>query len=236
MSPFIGEIIGTMLLIIFGGGVVAGCVLNKSKSQNGGWMVITSGWGFGVAVAVYAVGSISGAHINPAVTIALATIGKFPWANVPLYITGQFIGAFLGAVIVWMQYLPHWAETEDKGAKLAVFSTGPAIRSTGANLLSEIIGTFVLVLGVLSIGANKFTEGLNPFIVGILVVAIGLSLGGTTGYAINPARDLGPRIAHAILPIAGKGDSDWGYSWIPVVGPIIGGVLGALFYKTVFGA
>ncbi len=235
MIPFIAEIIGTMLLIIFGGGVVAGCVLNKSKSQSGGWIVIASGWGFGVAIAVYAVGSISGAHLNPAVTIALATIGKFPWADVPAYIIAQMTGAFLGAVIVWLHYLPHWAETEDKGAKLAVFSTGPAIRSTGANLISEIIGTFVLVLGILAIGANKFTDGLNPFIVGILIIAIGLSLGGTTGYAINPARDLGPRIAHAILPIAGKGGSDWAYAWIPVVGPIIGGVLAALFYAQFFG-
>ncbi|MEW6065022.1 glycerol transporter [Desulforamulus profundi] len=236
MSSFIGEVIGTMLLIIFGGGVVAGCVLNKSKSQNGGWIVITCGWGFGVAVSVYAVGSISGAHLNPAVTIALATLGSFPWADVPMYIVAQMLGAFLGGVLVWLHYLPHWGATEDKGAKLAVFSTGPAIRSTGANLISEIIGTFVLVLGILAIGANKFADGLNPFIVGILIVAIGLSLGGTTGYAINPARDLGPRIAHAVLPIAGKGDSDWGYSWIPVVGPIIGGVLAALFYKTFFGA
>ncbi|GAB6159278.1 glycerol uptake facilitator protein GlpF [Desulfotomaculum varum] len=236
MSAFLGEIIGTMLLIIFGGGVVAGCVLKKSKSENGGWIVITCGWGFGVAVAVYAVGSISGAHLNPAVTVALATIGSFPWDQVPTYIAGQMIGAFLGGVVVWLHYLPHWAASDDKAAKLAVFSTGPAIRSYGANLLSEIIGTFVLVLGILSIGANKFADGLNPFIVGILIVAIGLSLGGTTGYAINPARDLGPRIAHFVLPIAGKGDSDWSYAWVPVVGPIIGGVMGALFYKTFFGA
>lgn len=236
MTPFIAEIVGTMLLIIFGGGVVAGVVLNKSKAQNSGWIVITCGWGFGVAVSVYAVGSFSGAHLNPAVTIALATIGKFPWADVPGYIIAQLLGAFLGAVVVWLHYLPHWAATEDKEAKLAVFSTGPAIRSTGANLISEIIGTFVLVLGILSIGANKFADGLNPFIVGVLIIVIGLSLGGTTGYAINPARDLGPRIAHAILPIAGKGDSDWSYSWIPVVGPIIGGVLAALFYANIFGA
>lgn len=235
MSPFLGEVIGTMLLIIFGGGVVAGCVLNKSKSQNGGWIVITFGWGLGVAMAVYAVGGISGAHLNPAVTMGLATVGMFPWADVPMYIVAQMLGAFLGGVVVYLHYLPHWAATEDKGAKLAVFSTGPAIRSTGANLISEIIGTFVLVLGILAIGANKFTDGLNPLIVGLLIVVIGLSLGGTTGYAINPARDLGPRIAHFVLPIAGKGDSDWGYSWIPVVGPIIGGVLGGLFFKTFFG-
>lgn len=235
MSPFLGEIIGTMLLIIFGGGVVAGVVLNKSKAQNSGWIVITFGWGFAVAMGVYAVGAISGAHLNPAVTIGLASIGSFPWGQVPSYIVAQMIGAFLGAVVVWVHYLPHWAETEDTGAKLAVFSTGPAIRNTAANLISEIIGTAILVLGILAIGANEFVAGLNPLIVGFLIVAIGLSLGGTTGYAINPARDLGPRIAHCLLPIAGKGSSDWSYAWIPVVGPVIGGVLGALFFKVFFG-
>jgi glycerol uptake facilitator protein len=234
MSPFLGEVVGTMLLIILGGGVVGGVVLNKSKAQNSGWIVITMGWGLAVAVAAYAVGSISGAHLNPALTIALATIGKFPWSDVPMYIVAQILGAFLGAVVVWLHYLPHWKQTEDKGAKLAVFATDPAIPHTFANLLSEIIGTFVLVLGILAIGANKFADGLNPFIVGFLIISIGLSLGGTTGYAINPARDLGPRLAHFILPIAGKGDSNWGYAWIPIVGPIIGGVLGALFYKVVF--
>lgn len=235
MSAFIGEIIGTMLLIIFGGGVVGGVVLKKSKAENSGWIVITVGWGLAVAMAVYAVGAISGAHLNPAVTIAMASIGNFPWVDVPGYIAAQMIGAFLGATIVWIHYLPHWAQTEDKGAKLAVFATGPAIRNPFANLISEIIGTFVLVLGLLAIGTNEFAQGLNPFIVGALIVAIGLSLGGTTGYAINPARDLGPRIAHFVLPIAGKGDSDWSYAWIPVVGPIIGGVLGAFFFRTFFG-
>ncbi len=234
MSHFLAEIIGTMLLIILGDGVVAGVLLKKSKAENSGWIVITMGWGLAVAVAAYAVGSISGAHLNPAVTLGLAVIGKFPWAQVPMYILAQFIGAFLGATLVWLHYLPHWGETEDKGLKLAVFSTGPAIRSTCANLISEIIGTFVLVLGILAIGANKMAEGFGPFLVGLLIVAIGLSLGGTTGYAINPARDLGPRIAHFVLPIKGKGDSDWGYAWIPVVGPVIGGVLGALFYKSLF--
>ncbi|GAB6153273.1 glycerol uptake facilitator protein GlpF [Desulfosporosinus burensis] len=234
MSPFLAEIIGTMLLIIFGSGVVAGVVLNKSKAQNSGWIVITWGWGLGVAVAVYAVGSFSGAHLNPAVTLGLAVIGQFPWANVPSYILAQMIGAFLGAVIVWLHYLPHWGETEDKDLKLAVFSTGPAIRNTAANLLSEIIGTFVLLVGILAIGANKLSEGFAPFLVGLLIVSIGLSLGGTTGYAINPARDLGPRIAHFVLPIKGKGDSDWKYAWIPVVGPLIGGVLGALFFAEFF--
>jgi len=234
MTAFMGELIGTMLLIILGDGVVANVVLNKSKGQNSGWIVITAGWGFAVAMAVYAVGQVSGAHLNPAVTIGLALIGKFSWSQVAPYIVAQMIGAFLGAVIVYITYLPHWAATEDKGAKLAVFSTGPAIPNTPANLLTEIIGTFVLLLGILAIGTNQFTQGLNPFIVGVFIWAIGLSLGGPTGYAINPARDLGPRIAHAILPIPGKGDSDWGYSWIPVVGPIIGGALGALFFHFVF--
>lgn len=234
MSPFLGEVLGTMLLILLGDGVVAGVLLNKSKSQNGGWIVITVGWGLAVAMAVYAVGSISGAHLNPAVTIALASIGKFDWAQVPGYIIAQMIGAFLGAVLVWLHYYKHWEATEDKAAKLAVFSTGPAIRSSFANLLSEIIGTFVLVFGILAIGANKFVDGLNPFIVGTLIISIGISLGGPTGYAINPARDLGPRIAHALLPIKGKGDSDWGYAWIPVLGPILGGLIAAFTYVALF--
>jgi len=234
MSVYLGEIIGTMLLIILGDGVVGGVVLNKSKAQSSGWIVITVGWGLAVAMAAYAVGRISGAHLNPAVTLGLASVGQFPWEQVPGYIAAQMFGAFLGGVVVWLHYLPHWAVTEDKGAKLAVFSTGPAIRNTGANLLSEIIGTFVLVFGILAIGANEFAQGLNPFIVGMLVFAIGLSLGGPTGYAINPARDLGPRIAHFLMPIAGKGDSDWGYSWIPIIGPVIGGILGALTFTALF--
>jgi len=238
--PWVAEIVGTMILIILGDGVVANILLSKSKGHDlsggwpsgSGWIVITTGWGLAVAMAVYAVGWISGAHINPAVTIALATIGKFPWGDVPLYIVGQFIGAFLGAVIVWLAYLPHWAETEDKVLKRAVFSTVPNIRNYALNTLTEIIGTFMLVLGVLAIitPGVKLTSGFAPLLIGFLVWAIGLSLGGPTGYAINPARDLGPRIAHFVLPIAGKGDSDWEYSWVPVVGPIIGGVLAALFY------
>jgi glycerol uptake facilitator protein len=231
MSSFLGELIGTMILILFGCGVVGGVVLNKSKAQDSGWIVITMGWGFAVAFAVYVVGKYSGAHINPAVTLGLAFSGAFPWAQVPMYIAAQMIGAFAGACIVYLHYLPHWAETEDKDAKLAVFSTGPAIPNTFANLISEVIGTAILVFGLLGIGANQFSEGLNPLIVGFFIVAIGLSFGGTTGYAINPARDLGPRIAHFVLPIAGKRDSDWGYAWIPVVGPVIGGFLGALLYK-----
>jgi len=236
MNNFLAELVGTAILIILGDGVVAGVLLARSKAQNSGWIVITAGWAFAVAIAVYAVGQFTGAHINPAVTVALAVNGVTPWADVPVFIAGQFVGAFIGAVIVWLHYLPHWRETEDEGLKLAVFSTGPAIRATGPNVLSEVIGTFVLVFGVLAITGNEAptAAGLTPLLVGFLVFGIGLSLGGPTGYAINPARDLGPRIAHAVLPIAGKGGSDWEYSWIPVAGPIIGGVLGALAYTALF--
>lgn len=234
MTAFLGELIGTMILIIFGAGVVGGVVLKKSKAENSGWIVITVGWGLAVAIGAYAVGGFSGAHLNPALTIALATIGDFPWADVPGYILAQMIGAILGSVIVYFQYLPHWKETEDKGAKLGVFATAPAIRHPLSNLSSEIIGTFMLVLGILAIGANSVADGLNPLLVGALIIAIGLSLGGSTGYAINPARDLGPRIAHFLLPIHGKGSSDWSYAWVPVVGPIIGGTFGALFYQQFF--
>ena len=234
MSAFLGELIGTMILVTLGCGVVGGVVLNKSKSQDSGWIVITLGFGLAVAIAVYAVGGISGAHINPAVTVGLAAIGAFPWANVPAYIVAQLIGAIIGAVIVYLNYLPHWDKTSDKEQKLVIFSTAPAIRKPLSNLVSEMIGTFLLVLGILAIGANEFTEGLNPLIVGFLVLSIGLSLGGATGFAINPARDLGPRIAHFFLPISGKGSSDWRYAWVPVVGPLLGGVFGALFYQQVF--
>ncbi|SFA88935.1 glycerol uptake facilitator protein [Lentibacillus halodurans] len=234
MPEFLAEIIGTMILIILGGGVVGGVVLKKSKAEGTGWVLITIGWGLGVTMGVYAVGQFTGAHINPAVTLGFAAAGEFPWTKVPMYISAQMIGAFIGAVIVFFNYLPHWRETEDKGAKLAVFSTDPAIRSPFSNLVSEMIGTFVLLFGLMFIGANEFTEGLNPLIVGLLIVAIGMSLGGTTGYAINPARDLGPRIAHALLPIPRKGGSDWGYAWIPVVGPILGGIYGAVFYNATY--
>lgn len=205
MTAFWGEVIGTMLLVIFGGGVCAGVNLKKSLSYQSGWIVIVFGWGLGVAMAAYAVGSISGAHLNPALTIGLALEGSFPWKEVPVYIAGQMIGAMIGAVVVYLHYLPHWKATDDPAAKLGVFSTGPSIPHTFGNMISEVIGTFVLVLGILAIGANEFTKGLNPLIVGFLIVAIGISLGGTTGYAINPARDLGPRIAHAFLPIPKKG-------------------------------
>jgi len=223
-----------MILILFGGGVVAGAVLNKSKGFGGGWIVITFAWGLAVAMAAYAVGGISGAHLNPALTIALATIGNFPWAEVPAYIAAQLIGAFLGATLVYFMYLPHWQATADADVKLAPFSTMPAIKHPLSNLLSEMIGTFILVLGILALGTNTITDGLNPFLVGMLIIVIGMALGGPTGYAINPARDLGPRIAHFILPIAGKGDSGWSYAWIPVVGPIIGGTFGALFFQQIF--
>ena len=241
MSPFTAELVGTMILVLLGDGVVANVLLSKSKGQNSGWIVITTGWGLAVAVAIYAVGTISQGHLNPAVTIGLAAIGKFSWANVPAYICAQMIGAFLGATLVWLAYLLHWKETPDIAAKLGVFCTAPGVRNSSANLLTEIIGTFVLVLGALAIPAKNnlsaefgFSTGLGPLLVGLLVFSIGLSLGGPTGYAINPARDLGPRLVHFLLPIAGKGDSDWEYAWVPVAGPIIGGVLGALFYKWVW--
>jgi glycerol uptake facilitator protein len=242
MSPFVGEIVGTMLLVILGDGVVANVLLNKSKGQNGGWIVITTGWALAVTIAVYAVNATSGAHINPAVTIAMAAIGKFAWAKVPAYLAAQMIGAILGATIVWLAYLPHWGITPDRGAKLGVFCTAPAIRQPVANLLTEAIGTAILVFGILAVltPANLvpnsgFDLGFAPVLVGLIVWAIGLSIGGPTGYAINPARDLGPRIAHAILPIAGKGDSDWAYAWIPVAGPIAGGLAGALLYRALWG-
>ena len=244
MQTLLAEAIGTMLLVLLGDGVVANVLLNKSKGQNGGWIVITVGWGVAVAMAVYAVGRISGAHLNPAVTIGLAVIGSFPWDQVPGYIVAQLIGAFAGAVLVWMAYLPHWKLTTDPGTKLGVFATGPAVRNTSGNFVAEVIGTAVLVFGVLAIAANAqtvsrpgdvdlsfvFSRGLQPLLVGVLVLGIGLSLGGPTGYAINPARDLAPRLAHAVLPIPAKGSSDWGYSWIPVVAPIVGGIFGAGVY------
>jgi glycerol uptake facilitator protein len=231
-----------MLLIIFGDGVVANVVLSKTKGQNSGWIVIATGWAMAVVVGVYAVAGYSGAHINPAVTIALLSIGKVTAGQAIVYILGQFVGAFIGGVIVWLAYHEQFAATEDKGLKLAVFCTGPAIRNTGWNLVTEIIGTFTLVFGVLSMTSTRnlvekgLASALAPLLVGLLVWGIGLSLGGPTGYAINPARDLGPRISHAVLPIPGKGDSDWGYSWIPVVGPIIGGIIGALVYQATLGA
>jgi len=242
MNSFLAEIIGTMLLIVLGDGVVANVLLKRTGGNNGGWIVITTGWGLAVAVAIYSVGWISGGHLNPAVTIAFAAIGQFAWAKVPQYIAGQMIGAFAGAVVVWLAYFPHWGATEDKVAVRSVFCTAPAIRRFGWNMVTEIIGTFILVFGALAIPSVKnlvpnsgFSTGLGPLLVGVIVWSIGLSLGGPTGYAINPARDLGPRLAHALLPIAGKIDSDWSYAWVPIVGPLIGGLLGATVYKVLFG-
>ena len=234
MSPYVAEFFGTMLLILLGEGVVAGVLLKGSKAENAGWLTIVVAWGLAVTLAIYAVGQISGAHLNPAVTVALALSGSFPWHQVAGYCAAQIVGAFTGAVLVWLHYLPHWKNTASAELKLAVFATGPAIRSPLNNLLSEAIATAVLILGLLFIGANRFADGLNPLIVGLLIISIGLSLGGTTGWAINPARDFGPRMAHTILPIAGKGTSDWSYGWIPVVGPLIGSGLGVLVYRSLF--
>ncbi|TDT67008.1 glycerol uptake facilitator protein [Hypnocyclicus thermotrophus] len=232
MGIYFAEFIGTMILILLGNGVVANVVLGKTKGNNSGWIVITTGWGFAVAIAVYITGWISGAHINPAVTIGLASIGKFSWSLVPGYIIAQILGAFTGAVLVFFSYKQHYDESDDADGKLATFSTGPAIRNLFWNSISEIIGTAMLVIGILGIGQSQNNlGGMGAFMVGVLVWAIGLSLGGSTGYAINPARDLGPRIAHALLPIKGKRDSDWGYALIPVLAPIVGGVIGAYIFQ-----
>lgn len=245
MDAYIAEFLGTAILILLGDGVVANVLLKNSKGEASGWIVITFGWGMAVAIAVYTVGAVSGAHINPAVTIGLASIGEFPWADVPGYIIAQMLGAMTGAALVYATYLPHWGLTEDPGLKLAVYSTGPEVRDFPKNVVTEIIGTAMLLLGVLGITAGAggavdanaseqlaalYGSGIAPLIVGLLVFSIGLSLGGPTGYAINPARDLGPRIMHAILPIPDKGGSDWEYSWVPVAGPIIGGILGAVIW------
>ena len=236
LSIFGAEVIGTGLLVLLGDGVVAAVLLNHSKAQNGGWIVIAFGWGMAVMVAVFAVGQFSGAHINPAVTLGFAVEGRTEWGDVPEYLAGEFVGAFIGATLVWLSYLMHWRETEDPGLKLAVYCTAPAIRNTAANLITEVIGTFVLVFAILGFFADEATAGtgLGALLVGLLVFSIGLSLGGPTGYAINPARDLGPRIMHAILPIAGKGGSDWSYSWIPVAGPLAGGALAALAFSAFY--
>ncbi|MEO5964979.1 MAG: MIP/aquaporin family protein [Candidatus Limnocylindrales bacterium] len=254
---FLAETIGTMLLILLGDGVVAGVLLAKSKAQNAGWIVITAAWAFAVFVGVVVAGPISGAHLNPAVTIGLAAQGALDgqavklagagasgWGLVPVYLIGEMLGAMLGATLVTIHYWDHFKVTEDPGLKLAVYSTGPNIRNLPLNVISEVIGTFVLVFVVFAFGTNGSADGvsmgrgglaaLGALPVAIVVFSIGMSLGGTTGYAINPARDLGPRIIHAILPIPGKGDSDWGYSWVPVVGPIIGGVLAAVVYNVVW--
>lgn len=239
MSPFLGEFMGTAFLILLGDGVVANVLLKDSKAENSGWMVIATGWGLAVMAGVFvaiAFGSPD-AHINPAVTLAFAVLGG-DFGKVPVYVPAQFLGAFLGAALVWLHYLPHWARTSNPDLKRACFCTAPAIRSAGANLLSEVIGTLVLVVGVGAIFSHAVSGGgpapaLGPYLVGALVWGIGLCLGGTTGYAINPARDLGPRLAHALLPVAGKGHSDWSYAWIPVFGPLLGAIAASFLLGTI---
>ncbi len=233
LTQCIGEFVGTLILVLLGDGVVAGNVLKKTKEENTGWVAITLGWGLAVTVAAYSAGFLSPAHLNPAVTIAMAATGAVSWSVVVPYTIAQMLGAMVGALLVWLHYAPHFKETKDQGAILGTFATGPAIRDTKSNVFGEALGTAILVIGIMAIGPNNVGAGLGPIIVGIIIVAIGLSLGATTGYAINPARDLGPRIMHAILPIPNKGDSDWSYSWIPVVGPIVGGAIGALLYQMV---
>lgn len=234
-SPFLGELIGTMVLLLLGNGVVANVVLKQTKGESGGWIVITAGWAFAVMIGVFvakAFGSVD-AHLNPAVTVAFA-VATNDYSHVFPYIAAQLIGGFLGATLVWLHYFPHWATTPNPADKLACFATGPAIRSLGANAWSEMLATIVLILGLAGISSKNLGElaiGVGPYLVGMLVWSIGLSLGGTTGYSINPARDLSPRLAHALLPIAGKGSSDWGYAWVPVIGPIIGGVIGGLLIR-----
>jgi glycerol uptake facilitator protein len=233
----LGEFVGTLVLVLLGDGVVAGVLLKKSKAENSGWMVITAGWAFAVMCGIFAAVACGSrdAHLNPAVTLGFAVrAGDF--SRLGPYVVAQMLGAFVGAVLVWIHYLPHWIETPDAGLKLACFCTGPAIRNAAANLISEIIATFVLVFVVGAIFSKAvvgagLASGLGPYLVASLVWGIGLSLGGTTGYAINPARDLGPRAAHSVLPIAGKGGSDWGYAGIPVVGPLIGGALAGLLMR-----
>lgn len=239
MSPFTTELLGTAILVILGDGVVANVILNKTKGNGGGLIAITFGWALAVFVAVFSVAGMNngaGAHLNPAISIAFAFIGKLDWSLVPTYLAGQLLGGMLGGFFVWLTYRQHFNETEDAATKLGVFSTSASIKSPVDNIIAELVGTFMLVLGALFIVKSDSSLGsLNALPVALLVLAIGLSLGGPTGYAINPARDLGPRIMHAILPIKNKGGSDWGYSWIPVIGPIIGGVLAALFWQQLFG-
>ncbi|GBG95340.1 glycerol uptake facilitator protein [Ligilactobacillus salitolerans] len=225
-----GEFIGTLVLIVLGDGVCAAVNLNKSKAQGSDWVVIALGWGLAVTMGAYVGGMMGPAHLNPAVTIGFAVVGLTKWAAVVPFIIAQMLGAIVGAIIVWLAYLPHWKATEDQDAILGTFATEPAIRSLGANFITELIGTAVLVLGLASFGHGSMADGLNPLVAGSLIVSIGLSLGGPTGYAINPARDLGPRLAHAMLPIANKGGNDWGYSWVPVAGPLVGGIIGALVF------
>lgn len=236
MAMYSAEFLGTAVLILLGSGVCANLALNKSKAQGGGWIVVTAAWGFAVAVAAYMTGWVSGAHLNPALTIALAVIGSFEWGLVPGYIIAQLLGAIVGASLTFAAFKDHFAATDDADAKLGIFATGPAIRNNVSNFITEAIGTAMLVAGILGItNSNNNMGAVGTLMVGFLVWSIGLSLGGPTGYAINPARDLGPRIAHAILPIPGKRDSDWGYALIPILGPIVGGTIGALIYQFFLG-
>lgn len=234
MLIFIAELIGTMMLILLGDGVVANVTLNKSGMKGAGSIQITFAWGLAVLVPAFIFGAASGAHFNPAVTIALALDGTIAWSTVPMYIIAQFLGAILGGCIVYLLFKAQFDATDDPGTKLGCFATGPSIPNAGLNLLSEIVGTFVLVFAIKGIGnVDGIAGGLNYLLVFGIIVSIGMSLGGLTGYAINPARDLGPRIAHAFLPIKGKGDSNWGYAWVPVVGPIIGGVIASVLYMAI---
>jgi glycerol uptake facilitator protein len=234
MHAFVGELIGTAVLILLGDGVVANVLLNKTKGHAGGWIVITFGWAMAVFVGVLVASAASEAHLNPAVSVGLAVAGKFDWQLVPAYVAAQMLGACVGASLVWLQYKAHFDATDARDAKLAVFCTGPAIRSAGLNLFSETAATFILAFAALNISSPTGGLGsLDALPVALVVLAIGLSLGGTTGYAINPARDLGPRIMHALLPISGKRDSDWGYAWVPVIGPIFGAMLAAVLYKVI---
>jgi len=235
MKPFLGEMIGTMLLVLLGNGVVANVVLQRTKGNNSGWIVISFAWAMAVFVGVFISSAVSKAHLNPAVTFGLAVAGQFPWPEVGTYIVAQMIGACLGAFLVWVHYMPHFAATEDGNAKLGCFCTAPAIRHTLSNFLGEVIGTFVLIYAVLHITSPAGSLGaLDALPVALVVLVIGLSLGGTTGYAINPARDLGPRIMHAILPIPNKRDGDWGYAWIPIVGPLAGAGLAVAVHWMTF--
>ncbi len=243
MNPYLAEFVGTTLLVLLGNGAVANVVLDGTKGNSAGWIVITAGWGMAVFVAVACVGEFSGAHINPAVTVGLAAAGKLAWDLLPGYVLAQLAGGFLGAILVYLTYQSHYAVSSSADDKLGTFCTGPAIRSLPVNFLSEVIGTFVLVFTVLLFATPTVSVGdagasgtiglgsVGAIPVGLLVFSIGLSLGGTTGYAINPARDLSPRLAHAMLPIPGKRDSDWGYSWVPVLGPLAGGSLAALVFR-----
>lgn len=230
-AQIFSEFIGTMILILLGDEVCAAVNLNKSKAQGSGWIVIAFGWAMAVTMAVFIAGFMGPAHLNPAVTLAMAMTGAISWTLFVPFVLAQLLGAIVGAVLVWLAYLPHWAETKDQGAILGTFATGPAIRNYPANVVIEAIGTFVPVLVLFAFGKTDFAGGTNVFAVGALILAAGLSLGGPTGYAINPARDLGPRIAHQVLPISTKGTSDWAYSWVPIVGPMIGAVIAVLVFN-----